>query len=390
MSNNLIRNIIVCAAAAIVVTSGAILAISVIGNSKPDPIKETAAEDNNDNNDNNNNNDNKSVDSTKSTDSNDNKNELQSERPTLKEISRLYSGRKIPKESPLDTNSEPPQNNSDITSNTSKIPASPISPTSPTSPTSPILPPNTPDKKTGITLTNEQQNDSTADLISNEISNSLLPIVPDLMESVPITTQTSKSITLSDPYHTAATLSSDPIEVTQITKKPTTNNNEIIPPIKSIQEKTIPSSLKSITVDQPPNQSSTDSTSSATPATALPSDLSNLPPASASLLVTPLMLPPPMWVYDYTTGTIGIYYFSQVNPAKSAESKNSQNKQNNTSQNNPAVPMINPRLFVPLPLYPTSTSTVPLFPSPVYIRTYYPVPVYPTPVYSPQPIIIFR
>jgi hypothetical protein len=104
-----------------------------------------------------------------------------------------------------------------------------------------------------------------------------------------------------------------------------------------------------------------------------------------------------MWVYDYATGTIGIYYFSPINQSNSAAAAMSENStgeskapnNNFANPNNSAAPAVNPRLLAPIAPF-TITPTVPLIPTPVYIRPYQPIQIYPTPIYPPQPIIIFR
>ncbi|MDR1291077.1 MAG: hypothetical protein LBK06_07750, partial [Planctomycetaceae bacterium] len=108
----------------------------------------------------------------------------------------------------------------------------------------------------------------------------------------------------------------------------------------------------------------------------------NIPPAPAQLL-PPVLPPPPMWVYDYASGTIGVYYFTPINPNTTTQSQN-QTTPNNTppqtntsNQNNQTTPItppiprfVAPQIFAPVPTQ-------------IYIQPYYQpqIQIYPVPVY---------
>lgn len=355
MSDNLIRNIIIGVISAVVVTSGAILAISVIGNSKPDSNEDTAAIE-------------KEPD-----------NSSKSVQPNLKDIAKHYSGRTIPKE---------PLPESDLVHPQEIL-------------TSEITPPK--DKPQEKIIDTPLPNELTKNpVLPNAGELPVIPI-PDLLNPESI-------IPKSPPAVEPPILQSkkDNVELAQNTKKSPTENTVTPPlttPIQDKKVKTKPTTAKNIPAQEVKKTEPTTNNTPTSPDNKITTPTTTTPPVSQNISVfltspiPPVSLPPPLWVYDYATGTIGVYYFSPVNrantttPTTITSTPNTTTSNNTTTQNNipnpnnPIVstPTFSPRLVSPFQLIP---APIPL--SPVYFQPYQPIPIYPAPVYQPQPIVIFR
>ncbi|MDR0392556.1 MAG: hypothetical protein LBH59_11650 [Planctomycetaceae bacterium] len=349
MSKNFIHNIVIAVVSAIVVTSGAIIISRITSNPKSDSTGDVAAiEDGNE-------------ESQQPT--TDDKSKSKNSR--AKEIARLYTGRTLPKE---------PLPEDDIVHHQDIV-----------------TPENTTPTKT---TNNPTPNKSSTESILSNIED--LPIMPPIIDDQ----KTDLTITKSQPTTETTILppKSNPIEIIQNAKTPI---EDVVLPPTSIPKYIESKKAESSTNTNPPANKiippPTNPTTS-TPPPLPPSYNQNVSTIPAPA-IPPISLPPPLWVYDYASGTIGIYYFSpinqQANTTNYQPNPNTPNNANTTTQNtapnlnNFAVPatQFNPRIVSPFQLLP---APIPLQPAPIYIQPYQPIQVYSNPIYQPQPIIIFR
>ncbi|MDR2169387.1 MAG: hypothetical protein LBP59_04525 [Planctomycetaceae bacterium] len=356
MSDIFIRKLIIGLISVIVITCGTILAISVINNPKSETPEEIADKNNNPTETETTTEPAKSTESKETTEK---RNEIKTERSNLKDIARRYSGRTIPKEPLKDNNATTttpittPQNTADTnTTATEKI--------------NNTTPKNKPDE-------NNQ--------ILQNIKN--LP-PPEITEKITTTTNSPNVKTTPEKITTENTqpkinpieiakniydLAKENIETPKIQNKniATKPNATIIPNLKP--EASTPKKLPETKTQITPQTT--------TPLQNIPQ---NIPPIS--IPIPPQFLPPPpppMWVYDYSTGTIGVYYFAPINQQNTTTQQTQKNTNNQT--NTTTIP--NTRLLTPIPTYPITP--VPIIPTPIYIA-----PTLQLPTQQPQPIIIFR
>jgi hypothetical protein len=335
MSHTLARNIVLGVIAAIVITSGAILITALTGNPKSDPTDaETAAVEGN-------------------SDEPANTAEPKPEHPNLKDVAKHFSGRTIPKEPLPDNDLVRPQENT-------------------TTETTP--PTNKPPEKI-INILRKKET-TTEPVLTKDTNLPVTPPIPDepkpKTESTPQNTQPKTNPPINTPTTPTPPIPSvlpkkDNIEITQNTTK-TPIENPTTPPANTPTTTPTPVDTKkpeppAHTATLPDNKTTTPTTSTTPPNQ--PIQLNQNVPSILAPSFPPILLPPPMWVYDYSTGTIGVYYFSPINP----------------QQVNPPNTTINSTTpFTPRPVSPFQ-----LIPAPIYSTPYQPIPIR-----QPQPIIIFR
>ncbi|MDR2761750.1 MAG: hypothetical protein LBB88_04015, partial [Planctomycetaceae bacterium] len=249
MSGNLARNIIIGLAAAVVITSGAILAISFVGNPKPKTDEIAATQ-----------NDNQNDQTDKTTDSTENKtDDSKPERPSLKDLSRLYSGRTIPKETPTYNESTDPLKDSPKESPKD-------SPNSQNKTTSATTTPNntinnsiekSTDKKPENNIENKKESkptNQTPPNIDKPITQitPITTITPTPTQETIHQTQPTVSGTIIKSQHNNEPLipihKNDLLEIAQNTNKSTANNYEIFTPF---QENNITTKLPPTTKESP-------------------------------------------------------------------------------------------------------------------------------------------